>query len=49
VGTTKATSKPTQALKGKEVSQGKEAATKAISEPLKALKEKEVSQGKEAE
>ena len=48
MGTTKAICEPTQVSKGKEVSQGKEAATKAISEPPKAPKEKEVSQGKEA-
>jgi len=49
MGTTKATSTPTQALKEKEVSQGKEIATKTTFEPSKAQKEKEVSKGKEAE
>ena len=49
MGATKATSAPTQALKEKEVSQGKEIATKTTLEPSKAQNEKEVSKGKEAE
>ena len=49
MGATKATSAPTQALKEKEVSQGKEIATKTTFEPSKAQNEKEVSKGKEAE
>ena len=46
MGTTKATSEPTQALKGKEVSQGKGAATKAISELPKEPKVKKGFPGK---
>ena len=46
MGTIKAISVPTQASKGKEVSQGKETAIKTTSEPPKAQKEKKVSQGK---